>query len=65
MTPPFTAEQQAGIRMAQSMQLKHELLQALLTPDRWLNICPLCSSEPCRCDFEVWEEEESHATQTR
>lgn len=39
-----------------AMQVRHELLQALLPGDRWLNICPLCSSEPCRCAYEVWEE---------
>lgn len=49
------AEQQASIRMANSTQICHELLRALLTKEAWeqqgaaADLCPFCDEPNCTC----------------
>lgn len=56
MTPPWTSrEQQASMCTHTCLQVKLELMRGLLTDQAWLDLCPLCTNEPCACtDADTW-----------
>lgn len=60
------AEQNASIRMANSTQICHELLRALLTKEAWeqqgaaADLCPFCDEPNCTCmdGSGCWDDED-------